>query len=74
MKKQNEINIEQEVVLNENIQAPISEGQKLGEVRFKLDGEIVGTTDLIAVEKVDKVTFFTMGRKICEKWFYLFRK
>ena len=74
MNKKDEINIEQEVIIDERVQAPITEGQKLGEVNFKLNGEVVGTATLVANEGVDKINFLNMGKKILCKWFYLFRK
>ena len=72
--KQNDINIENEVIVNNNIQAPITENQQLGEVKFKIDGEIVASVPLVATENVDKINFLNMGERIFEKWFYLFRK
>lgn len=74
MNKKDEINIEQEVIIDERVQAPITEGQKLGEVNFKLNGEVVGTATLVANEGIDKINFLNMGKKILCKWFYLFRK
>ena len=74
MNKKDERNIEQEVIIDERVQAPITEGQKLGEVNFKLNGEVVGTATLVANEGVDKINFLNMGKKILCKWFYLFRK
>lgn len=73
IKKQNEINIEQEIVLDNSVQAPINKGQVLGEVTFRLDGEIVGKSNLIAGEDVEKIGMFSMSKKIIKKWFYLFR-
>ena len=74
MNKKDEINIEQEVIIDERVQAPITEGQKLGEVNFKLNGEVVGTATLVANESVDKINFLNKRKKILCKWFYLFRK
>lgn len=74
IKKQNEINIEQEIVLDDKIEAPIQKDQVVGEVVFKLDGEIVGRTKLISGEDVEKIGIFNMSKKIIKNWFYLFRK
>ncbi len=71
--KKSEVNVEQEVILNEKIEAPISQGQKLGEVNFKLNGEILGKVDLVAANNVEKINFLNMGKKILNNWFYLFR-
>lgn len=74
IKKQNEINIEQEIVLDDKIEAPIQKDKVVGEVVFKLDGEIVGRTKLISGEDVEKIGIFNMSKKIIKNWFYLFRK
>lgn len=74
IKKQNEINIEQEIVLDDKIEAPIQKDKVVGEVVFKLDGEIVGRTKLISGENVEKIGIFNMSKKIIKNWFYLFRK
>lgn len=73
MNQKGELNIEQEVVINNNIEAPIAEGQVLGEVIFKIDGEIVGKTDLISDKSVEKITFINMTKRILDRWFCLFR-
>lgn len=74
MSKQEEMNIEQEVILDDTVQAPIVQGEKLGEVNFKINGEVVGNASLVATESVEKINFWNMGNKICNRWFYLFRK
>lgn len=73
MEKQKETNVEQEVVINENIQAPVQKGQKLGEVKFKLDGEIVGTVDLVACDSIEKINFLSISKRIINRWFFLWR-
>ena len=73
MGKNDNMDIEQEIILNENITAPIMQNQILGKVDFKIDGEIIESCDLIAGEDVDKISVFTMGNDILWKWFCLFR-
>ena len=73
MGKNDNIDIEQEIIMNENITAPIMKNQILGKVDFKIDGEIIESCDLIAGEDVDKIGVFTMGNDILWKWFCLFR-
>lgn len=74
MNKKSEENIEQEIIVNDNISAPIEEGQVLGKVEFRVDGETVSSVDLVAENDVGKLNIFTMGKRILKKWFYLFRK
>ncbi len=71
--KNDDVNVEQEVVVDENIQAPIHKGQELGMVNYKIAGNVVQSVSLVANEDVEKINFFNMGKKIISKWFYLFR-
>lgn len=74
MNKKSEGNVEQKIIINDNISAPIEAGQVLGRVEFKVDGEAVASVDLVAESEVGKLNIFTMGKRILKKWFYLFRK
>lgn len=73
MNQKGELNVEQEVIINDNIQAPVEEGQVLGEVVFKIDGEVEGRTDLVASKSVEKITFLNMTKRVMDRWFCLFR-
>lgn len=74
MNKKSEGNVEQEIIINDNVSAPIEAGQVLGKVEFRVDGEAVASVDLVAENDVAKLNIFTMGKRILKKWFYLFRK
>lgn len=74
MNKKSEGNVEQEIIINDNVSAPIEAGQVLGKVEFRVDGEAVASVDLVAESEVGKLNIFTMGKRILKKWFYLFRK
>ena len=74
MNKKNTEDVEQEVVLNENISAPIDEGQVLGRVNFKIDGEEIASVELVAENDVGKLNVFTMWKRIFKQWFFLLRK
>lgn len=74
MNKKSEGNVEQEIIINDNVSAPIEAAQVLGKVEFKVDGEVVASVDLVAENDVAKLNIFTMGKRILKKWFYLFRK
>ena len=66
-------NIEQSLILEENITAPISAGQKLGEISFSIDNNSISTVNLVAKNSVDKITLFTMAKKIYYSWIDLLR-
>ncbi len=52
-------NIIKDVIINENIEAPIAQGDKLGKVVYYLNGEALGEVDLIALGDVDKKSFIS---------------
>lgn len=60
-------------MLDNNISAPISQGQKLGEVTYSIDDKIISKVNIIAKEDVKKLTFANMYVRIVENWFTLFR-
>lgn len=66
-------NIEQNVTLDESVLAPITAGQKLGEVSFVLDGKTLSTVDIVAKNDVEKLNLFTMTKKVIYSWIDLLR-
>ena len=71
--KGSEKNIEQTVTIDENISAPISSGQKVGEISFSLDGEVLTTVNLVSQVAVNKMDIATMSTKVFSSWFNLLR-
>ncbi len=73
MKKKEDGNVEQEVIINGDIIAPIQKGDVLGNVFYRVNGEEVASVELVADSSVEKLSFFNMGKRVVKKWFYLFR-
>ena len=73
IKKGSDKNIEQVMTLDDTVSAPISKGQKLGEVSFMLDGKTLSTVDIVANNDVDKMNLFTLSKKIIYSWIDLLR-
>ncbi len=71
--KGNEKNIEQTVTIDETISAPISSGQKVGEISFSLDGEVLSTVNLVSQVSVNKIDIATMSTRVFSSWFNLLR-
>lgn len=71
--KTNAGEISQEITLDDTVNAPILEGQKLGEVKFSINGNVVSTVNLIANTGVEKLSFISVTRSILYKWFSLLR-
>ncbi|MGN0251394.1 MAG: D-alanyl-D-alanine carboxypeptidase family protein [Oliverpabstia sp.] len=57
-------NIEKEIQIKEEITSPVKKGDVLGKAVFTLDGEVIGETDIIASENVEKAGFFDYLKKI----------
>ena len=73
VQKSNSSNIEQEIIVNESISAPITQGQVLGTVHFYLDGKILDSVNLVAERDVAKLSVFSMYSYITEAWINLLR-
>ena len=69
LKKGEDKNIEQTINMEENITAPVYEGQKVGEIVFTLNNEEVGRTNIIAEKAVEKKTFFSISAYLYTNWF-----
>lgn len=57
-------NIEKQIQIKEGITAPVKKGDVLGKAVFMLNGEVIGETDIIATENVEKAGFFDYLKKI----------
>lgn len=73
-KKNEEFELEQEIVIEKMVDAPIKENQVLGKVIFKNGENVLGEINLVSCENVEKINFINQTKKILQKWFYLFRK
>ncbi len=73
LKKNASADIVQEVKINENIEAPISQGQVLGTMNYYLNNELLTSVNLAAEKEVPKITFANMFSHISELWINLLR-
>lgn len=73
VEKGQEANVVQNVAFEENISAPIQEGQKLGEVTYTLNDTIISSCDIVADKNIDKINIFTISKNIYWKWLSLLR-
>lgn len=65
--------VTQEVKLDDTFNAPILEGQKLGEVEFSINGNVVSTVNLVANKSSDKLSFGSIIKFVMNKWFNMLR-
>ncbi len=73
IEKGKENQVTQTVEINGNIEAPIKKGDVIGKVVFSLDGSELSSTNLVASYDVDKITLFSMAKKIIYSWVDLLR-
>ncbi len=71
--KSNKSEIQEEVKLNENITAPIKKGDKVGELDFMINGEKVGSVNLVSSEDIDKNNYIKSLKNVLLNWFSLGR-
>jgi len=73
IKKGEESSITYELSINDNVQAPITEGQLLGSIKYSLNGTQLGTVNLVADSSIQKVGLLNMSKDVLSKWFNLLR-
>lgn len=73
VKKGEDKNLEQNVVIDDNVMAPVSKGQKLGEVSFSINGEVVGKSNIVASSDVKKISLWNMTTFLYTYWYKLIR-
>lgn len=59
-----------ETSLPDNIKAPVKAGQKVGEAVFKAGDEIIGTVSIRASERIDKLSFSGILKRLFSSFFY----
>ena len=65
--------IETNIKLDEIISAPITQGQKIGEISYSIDGKEISKVNIIAKEDVKKLNLINMCTRTIENWFTLLR-
>lgn len=61
--------IEKEIQIGDYILAPIKKNEVIGKITYKLDGNIIGESDIISLETVDKITFWEYFIKVLKNLF-----
>lgn len=73
IKKGQESKIVQEVNIPDSIPAPISQGEKIGEINYFLDGTQIGSVDIVSDKTVRKISFVNISSHLLKRWFSLLR-
>lgn len=74
IKKGENKNIEQIISVSDTLIAPITKGQKVGEVSYCLDGERITTINIIAEKEIKKISLINFSSKLYKSWFCLLRE
>lgn len=59
--------IERKVTMKKKIEAPVKEGDKVGEAIYSLGGEEIGRVDIVAAEQAEKTTYKSTWKDVIEK-------
>lgn len=70
LEKGKEGSLEKELVLLEDLRAPIAEGEVIGYLRILLDGEEIGRVDAVAGQSVDVLNFMNALKRILVWWLF----
>ena len=73
IKKGEESSITYEITINDNVQAPIFQGQQLGTIKYSLNEISLGSINLVAESSVEKINLLSMTKHILNDWFTLLR-
>ena len=73
IKKGDNGNINQNIIINENITAPIQAGDILGKIQYKSGENVILEKNLVAEKNVAKSTMWNITTSIYEKWFRMCR-
>jgi len=73
IKKGQESSITYELNLNDSIQAPVTQGQLLGTIKYSLNEAELGTVNLIAESSVSKSSLINMTKSVFSTWFNFLR-
>ena len=73
LKKGTSKDISQEINISENISAPISKGDVLGEINFTFSDGSTMQVNLVAEKSIEKITFKNILNRVVTLWFNLFR-
>lgn len=74
VKKSDSNKINQELNINENIEAPIKKGDILGNINYYLNDDLISSVNLIAEKDISKKSILNIFSFTAKNWFSLLRK
>lgn len=73
IKKGLESSVTQNIVFDENLEAPIVKGQKIGVANYSLNDEIIATVNIVSNDDVRKEGFLNITTDLYSTWFNMMR-
>lgn len=75
IKKTEKSNVKQELIINENITAPIKKGDVLGKINYYSESNtLLSSVNLVSEKDIEKINILNMFNSNLNSWFTLFRK
>lgn len=65
--------VTQNISFIEKLEAPIEEGQIIGEVTYLVDNQVIKEVNIVASDTVKKLDFMNMTLNLWDSWFNLLR-
>lgn len=63
--------IEREIIWEEGLVAPIEKGQQVGRLEYRLNGNVLGSTPILAKESLEKAGFLDYMKRIGQQFLFL---
>ena len=73
IKKGEDKNIEEILTIENNISAPISKGQRLGQISYNHNGSTISSVNLVAQNNIKKIGVLSFSEKVLLTWLRLLR-
>ncbi len=74
LEKSNSSQVNQEIEITGNLEAPIEKNQVLGKMNFYVDNELISSVNLIAENDIQKITVLNLIKQVTSSWFSILRK
>jgi len=66
--KGQENSLDREIILPESVKAPVAEGERVGELLIKQEGQVIEKIELVSDRTVEKAGFFEILRRFIMGW------
>ncbi|WP_339790844.1 D-alanyl-D-alanine carboxypeptidase family protein [Tissierella sp.] len=71
VRKDQKDKVEEKIIVDETLEAPISKGQVIGKLEYLLNGKVVAETDIVSTMDIEKIPVPSIFKNILSKWYIL---